>query len=234
MKAQIKEMSFAELNAMMNVIATEIENRKEQAVFNYKQALVQLAEMGIDPNTITIGQTITTESEAEELTATEDSTYDTTYETNDEIVATEPATDEDNDSCAESGEPEPCTKTCRTRLLKPFYRIWEELSDSKKKPTKKAKTKSAGTPKKHPAKKDTTVDDAPKTKRMVNKLLTPFYKLFTDKPIKKQLRLGNLKYKKSYSDPESTRIVSADGISPTLTYTHSDFYIWIPPRPAAA
>ena len=222
MKAQIKEMSFAELNAMMEVIATEIENRKEQAVSNYKQALAQLAEMGIDPNTITID------------TATEDSTYDTTYETNDEIVATEPATDEDSDSCAESEEPEPCTKTSRTRLLKPFYRIWEELSDTKKKPTKKANTKSAGTSKKHPAKKDITGEDTSKTKRLGNKLLTPFYKLFTDKPIKKQLRLGNLKFKKNYPDPEETRIVSADGISPTLTYTHSDFYIWIPPRPAAA
>ena len=217
MKANVKEMSFAELNAMMNVIATEIENRKEQAVSNYKQALAQLAEMGIDPNTITIGQTITTESEAEELTTTEDSTYDTTYETKDEIVATEPATDEDSDSCAESEEPEKPAKTSRTRLLKPFYRIWEELSDTKKKPTKKGKTKSLGTS---------------KTKRLGNKLLTPFYKLFTDKPIKKQLRLGNLKYKKNYPDPEETRIVSADGISPTLTYTHSDFYIWIPPRMA--
>ena len=234
MKASVKEMSFAELNAMMNVIATEIENRKEQAVSNYKQALAQLAEMGIDPNTIIIDQTITTASEAEELTTTEDSTYDTTYETKDEIVATEPATDEDSDRCAESEEPEPRTKTCRNRLLKPFYRIWEELSDTKKKSSKKGKTKSAGTPKKHPARKDATVDDAPKTKRMVNKLLTPFYKLFTDKPIKKQLRLGNLKYKKNYPYPEETRIVSADGISPTLTYTHSDFYIWIPPRPAAA
>ena len=217
MKAQIKEMSFAELNAMMNVIATEIENRKEQAVSNYKQALAQLAEMGIDPNTITIDQMITTESEAEDLTATEDSTYDTTYETKNEIVATEPATDEDTDVCIESEEPEPRTKTCRNRLLKPFYRIWEELSDTKKKPTKKAKTKSAGTSKK---------------KRLGNKLLTPFYKLFSNKPIKKQLRLGNLKYKKNYPDPEETRIVSADGISPTLTYTHSDFYIWIPPRMA--
>ena len=219
MKAEIKEMSFAELNTMMNVIAAEIENRKEQAVSNYKQALAQLAEMGIDPNTITIGQMITTESEVEELTATEDSTYDTTYETKDEIVATEPATDEDSDSCVDAGEPEPCTKTCRTRLIKPFYRIWEELSDSKTKSTKKAKIKSAGTSKK---------------KRLGNKLLTPFYKLFTDKPIKKQLRLGNLKFKKNYPDPEETRIVSADGISPTLTYTHSDFYIWIPPRLAAA
>ena len=234
MKANVKEMSFAELNAMMNVIATEIENRKEQAVSNYKQALAQLAEMGIDPNTITIDQTITTASEAEELTTTEDSTYDTTYETKDEIVATEPATDEDNDSCAEADEPKPCTKTSRTRLLKPFYKIWEELSDTKKKSSKKTKTKSTGKPKKHPAKKDATVDDAPKKKRLGNKLLTPFYKLFTDKPIKKQLRLGNLKFKKNYPDPEETRIVSADGISPTLTYTHSDFYIWIPPRPAAA
>ena len=222
MKANVKEMSFAELNAMMNVIATEIENRKEQAVSNYKQALAQLAEMGIDPNTITIDQTLTTESEAEELTATEDSTYDTTYETNDEIVATEPATYEDSDSCVESEEPEntkPCTKTCRTRLLKPFYKIWEELSDTKTKSTQKAKTKSTGTS---------------KTKRLGNKLLTPFYTLFTDKPIKKQLRLGNLKHRKNYPDPEETRIVSADGISPTLTYTHCDFYIWIPPRPAAA
>ena len=237
MKANVKEMSFAELNAMMEVIATEIENRKEQAVSNYKQALAQLAEMGIDPNTITIDQMITTESEAEELTTTEDSTYDTTYETNDEIVATEPATDEDSDTCAESGEPEntkPCTKTCRNRLLKPFYRIWEELSDTKKKPTKKVKTKSVGTSKKHPAKKDAIVDDVPKTKRRVNKLLTPFYKLFTDKPIKKQLRLGNLKYKKNYPDPEEARIVSADGISPTLTATCSYLYIWIPPRLAAA
>ena len=207
MKAQIKEMSFAELNAIMNVIATEIENRKEQAVSNYKQALAQLAEMGIDPSTIILD------------TTTEDSTYDTTYETNDEIVATAPATDEDNDSCVESEEPEPCTKTCRNRLLKPFYRIWEELSDTKKKPTKKGKTKSTGTS---------------KTKRLGNKLLTPFYKLFTDKPIKKQLRLGNLKHRKNYPDPEEARIVSADGISPTLTYTHSDFYVWIPPRPAAA
>ena len=217
MKANVKEMSFAELNAMMNAIATEIENRKEQAVSNYKQALAQLAEMGIDPNTITLDQMITTESEAEDLTATEDSTYDTTYETKDEIVATESATDEDSDTCAESGGPATPTKTPRTRLLKPFYRIWEELSDTKTKSTKKAKIKSAGTPKK---------------KRLGNKLLTPFYKLFTDKPIKKQLRLGNLKYKKSYSDPESTRIVSADGISPTLTATCSYFYIWIPPRPA--
>ena len=218
MKANVKEMSFAELNAMMEVIATEIENRKEQAVSNYKQALAQLAEMGIDPNTITID------------TTTEDSTYDTTYETKDEIVAAEPATDEDSDTCAESEEPEPCTKTCRTRLLKPFYRILEELSDSKKKSSKKGKTKSTGKPKKHPAKKDATGDDAPKTKRLGNKLLTPFYTLFTDKPIKKQLRLGNLKFKKKYPDPEETLIVSADGISPTLTYTHSDFYIWIPPR----
>ena len=235
MKANVKEMSFAELNAMMNVIAAEIENRKEQAVSNYKQALAQLAEMGIDPNTITIDQMITTESEAEELTATEDSTYDTTYETNDEIVATEPATDEDSETCAESEEPEntkPCTKTCRNRLLKPFYRIGEELSDTKKKSSKKGKTKSAGTPKKHPARTDATGEDAPKTKRMVNKLLTPFYKLFTDKPIKKQLRLGNLKHRKNYPDPEEARIVSADGISPTLTYTHCDFYIWIPPRMA--
>ena len=234
MKANVKEMSFAELNAMMNAIATEIENRKEQAVSNYKQALAQLAEMGIDPNTITIGQTITTESEAEDLTATEDSTYDTTYETKDEIVATEPVTDEDNDAYAESEEPEPCTKTSRTRLLKPFYRIWEDLSDTKKKSSKKGKTKSVGTSKKHPARKDATVDDAPKKKRLVNKLLTPFYELFTDKPIKKQLRLGNLKHRKNYPDPEEARIVSADGISPTLTYTHCDFYIWIPPRLAAA
>ena len=57
MKANVKEMSFAELNAMMEVIATEIENRKAQAVSNYKQALAQLAEMGIDPNTITIDTT---------------------------------------------------------------------------------------------------------------------------------------------------------------------------------
>ena len=53
MKANVKEMSFAELNAMMNVIAVEIENRKEQAVSNYRQALAQLAEMGIEPSTIT-------------------------------------------------------------------------------------------------------------------------------------------------------------------------------------
>ena len=201
MKANVKEMSFAELNAMMEVIATEIENRKEQAVSSYKQALAQLAEMGIDPNTITID------------TANNDSTN----KAKDEIVATEPATDEDNDSCAESEEPEGPAKTSRTRLLKPFYRIWEELSDTKKKSSKKGKTKSLGTSKK---------------KRLGNKLLTPFYKLFTDKPIKKQLRLGNLKFKKNYPDPEETRIVSADGISPTLTYTHSDFYIWIPPRMA--
>ena len=227
MKTNVKEMSFAELNAMMGVIATEIENRKARAVSNYKQALAQLAEVGIDPATITI------ELEKAELTTTNDSTC----ETNDEIVATEPATDEDNDACAESEEPEytkPCTKTSRNRLLKPFYRIWEELSATKKKPTKKAKTKSTGKPKKFPAKEDMTGDDAPKTKRLVNKLLTPFYQLFSDKPIKKQLRLGNLKYKKNYPDPEETRIVSADGISPTLTYTHSDFYIWIPPRSAAA
>ena len=120
MKANVKEMSFAELKAMMGVIANEIENRKAQAVSDYKQALAQLAEMGIDPVTITIES-----EEAEERTTTEDSTYDTTYETKDEIVATEPVTDEDTDAYAETEEPEPCTKNCRNRLLKPFYRIWE-------------------------------------------------------------------------------------------------------------
>ena len=225
MNAQIKQMSFSELYAMMEVIASEIEHRKEQAVSDYKQALAQLAEMGIDPATIAIDPTdsvenkeqptLTAESETAEQVPTDDSMDDTTYETENEIVVAAPEPEEENDDCAASEETDSCSKTGRFRLLKPFYKIWKELSARKEKPVKE----------------DTTGADVPKQKRVVNKLLIPFYKLFTDKPIKQILRLGNLKCKESFKDPEMTRIASADGISPTLTATHSDFYIWIGPNP---
>lgn len=101
-------------------------------------------------------------------------------------------------------------------LLTPYYKLWNLKTINKDKPVIKE-----------------TIDRKhnPYTgRKMVNKLLTPFHKLFTDKPIKLGLKIGNFKFKKNYPDPEETRIVSVDGYSPTLTYTHSDFWIWIGPK----
>lgn len=67
-------------------------------------------------------------------------------------------------------------------------------------------------------------------KDMTTRTLIPFYKLISDGPIGAGLKMGNRKFKKTYTDPEETRVVSADGYSPTLTYTHSDFWIMIGPQ----
>ena len=64
---------------------------------------------------------------------------------------------------------------------------------------------------------------------MVSKFYTPYFELYEDS-VKNLMKIGNLKYKKSYPDPEESRVVSADGYCPTLTFTHSDLYVWIGPK----
>lgn len=101
-------------------------------------------------------------------------------------------------------------------LLTPFYKMWKIKSVKRVESTRTSKI-------------DTNIN--PFTgKKMTVKTRMPFYKLYSDKPIRGNLKLGNLQYKKCYPDPEETRVVSADGYAPTLTYTHSDFLIWIGPK----
>ena len=66
-------------------------------------------------------------------------------------------------------------------------------------------------------------------KRMVSKLYQPYFELYEDR-VKSCMKIGNLKYKKSYPDPEESRVMSADGYCSTLTFTHSDFWVWIGPK----
>ena len=254
MNTPVKELSFKELNTQIDELkkrieelVSERETRKEEAINNWKRhmELVMedtriLIEMGINPDTLTFAS-VTDEPETnsiievepekhkenkifEELEVIEESEVTETpevtetllgeTETDVEMPSSEPTTESLVVSSVEELEQ---SKDEDKPLLTPYYKIWGMKTINKEKPSR---TKEAV---------DTTVN--PYTgKRMVSKLHMPFYKLFTDQPIRTALKLGNRKHKKSYPDPEETRVVSVDGYSPTLTFTHSDFWVWVGPK----
>ena len=231
MNQKVKEMSFAELDiqilelkAQMEVLVSEMEARKEQAIANYRLHLAQieedvklLNEMGIDPDDVSpevkgpedehaqdVGE-IVIETKEPAVIVNKDMTHDTTHE----ITVNPPAAGD-----GEQGEVvEPNEKRRCNRLLTPIFKLWESLSPRETNPVTKEN------------KKETS-----ERKRMC-KLLTPFYKLYTDAPIKKILKIGNKKHRDCYPDPDETRVSSVDGLCPTLTATHSDLFFWIGPGP---
>ena len=254
MNTTVKEMSFNELNTQIDELkkrieelVSERETRKEEAVNNWKRhmELVMedtriLIEMGINPDTLTF-ESVTDEPETnsiievepkkneenkvfEELEVIEEPEVAETPEVSETSLG-ETETDVEIPSSEPTCEPSVVSSVDEREhykdedkpLLTPYYKIWGMKTINKEKPSRTKETV------------DTTVN--PYTgKRMVSKLHMPFYKLFTARPIRTALKLGNRKYKKSYPDPEETRVVSADGYSPTLTYTHSDFYVWVGPK----
>lgn len=254
MNTTVKEMSFNELNTQIDELkkrieelVSERETRKEEAINNWKRhmELVMkdkriLIEMGINPDTLPFAS-VTDEPETnsiieiepkkneknkvfEELEVIEEPEVTGTpevsetslgeTETDEEMPSSEPISEL---SVVPSVEELEQSKDEDKPLLTPYYKIWGMKTINKEKPSRTKETV------------DTTVN--PYTgKRMVSKLHMPFYKLFTDQPIRTALKLGNRKHKKSYPDPEETRVMSADGYSPTLTFTHSDFWVWVGPK----
>ena len=254
MNTTVKEMSFNELNTQIDELkkrieelVSERETRKEEAINNWKRhmELVMedtriLIEMGINPDTLTFAS-VTDEPETntiievepekhkenkvfEELEVIEEFEVMETPEISETSLG-ETETEVEMPSSEHTSEPSVISSVDEGEhykdedkpLLTPYYKIWKIKTIKDKKFSRKKGTV------------DTNVN--PYTgKRMVSKLYMPFYKLFTDQPIRTALKLGNRKHKKSYPDPEETRVVSADGYSPTLTYTHSDFWIWVGPK----
>ena len=254
MNTTIKEMSFNELNTQIDELkkrieelVSERETRKEEAINNWKRhmELVMedtriLIEMDINPDTLTF-ESVTDEPETNTIIEVEPKKNEENKVSGELAVIVEPEVTEipeetetslgetETDEEMPSSEPiyelsvvpsveelEQSTDEDKP-LLTPYYKVWGMKTINKEDPSKTKETV------------DTTVN--PYTgKRMVSKLHMPFYKLFTDQPIRTALKLGNRKHKKSYPDPEETRVVSADGYSPTLTYTHSDFWIWVGPK----
>lgn len=254
MTTNIKDMSFSELNSMIadfnkqmediririEEAVSERQNRKDEAIKNWKLHTAQvledtkiLLEMGIDMTTLTPDTFETDkekleerEFEVSEITdvvsenegVVDDITVPTKNETfveNDRELVDEIKVDNGEVGNEISSKPL-CEEERENPLLTPFYEIWELPIIKREKPIKEKTI-------------DTTIN--PFTgKRMVTRTLIPFYKLFSDKPIRAGLKMGNLKYKKSFPDPEETRVFSVNGYSPTLTYTHSDFWMWIVPE----
>ena len=229
MNTTVKEMSFNELNTQIDELkkrieelVSERETRKGEAVNNWKRhmELVMedtrvLMEMGIDPNTLNPVSTTeepetTSNIEVEQENPEEEEVIEESKvidEPEVETPSSEPSVEESDSSKDEDDNP----------LLTPYYKIWK---------IKTTKDRESSRKKESVDKKINPITG----KGMVSKLLMPFYRLFTDKPVRAGLKLGNRKHKKSYPDPEETRVVSADGYSPTLTYTHSDFWIWVGPK----
>ena len=255
MNTTVKEMSFNELNTQIDELkkrieelVSERETRKEEAINNWKRhmELVMkdkriLIEMDINPDTLTF-ESVTDEPETNTIIEVEPEKNEENKVFEELEVIEEPEVAESPEvSETSSVETETDVKTLSSEptsepsvvpsvedlehpkveddkpLLTPYYKIWGMKTTNKEKPSRTKETV------------DTTVN--PYTgKRMVSKLHMPFYKLFTDRPIRTALKLGNRKHKKSYPDPEETRVVSADGYSPTLTFTHSDFWVWVGPK----
>lgn len=239
MNTNTKEMSYNELNTQidelknrLNEIVSERNRRKEEAVSNWKlhmKLLMEdtelLVEMGIDPSTLSFDDmelscdniSVSENIEAEQSTISDEKGGGTK---NDIIVESEP-TESVKSEIAESvvcegvdiQEPTPDAEdTCsdsEPHLLTPYFMLYG-LDKSEKKGKKENINPITG-------------------KGMVSKFYTPYFELYEDK-VKKLMKMGNLKYKESYPDPEETRIGSADGCCPTLTYTHSDLYVWIGPK----
>ena len=246
MTTNIKEMSVYELNShiaefnariagLQSQIAemvSERETRKEEAINSWKLHQAQLKEatkavekdtrillaMGIDPYSLPStpevekidNNVVVKESDIESKDENEED--ETIYDSTSTDYETIPSDDSEDDI-----EPETIREeVCENLLLTPFYRIWKLPVIKREKPEKKETI-------------DTSIN--PYTgKRMVARKLIPFYKLYSDEPIRAAVKLGNLKYKESYPDPEETRVLSADGYCPTLTFTHSDSYVWVGPK----
>lgn len=234
MTTNIKEMSYSELNtqmenlkAQMQELTSEIQTRKEQVVENYRQHLSQIledtrlmAEMGIDPTSITIP--------TDEVVSAEDTTTkgEVAEEPTCEVIFSEEAVKE-NKAEVELAEP----IVSATEEVMPV--VVKEPDPSTKEVTVVAKEKSENpllTPfyylmglrkgKYH------TVCDRDTDTRQTSKILLPAEQLSGDH-INHSLNIGNAKYRKTYPNPDETRIYSADGIAPTLTAMHSDLCIWI-------
>lgn len=84
--------------------------------------------------------------------------------------------------------------------------------------------------KKRPKPQKVSYENPTTGKRMTSKLYMPFYKLGSQGRIPKVIKLGNLKSRYNYPDPDESRIYSADGLAPTITRMHSDIQIYISPR----
>ena len=247
MTTNIKNMSFSELNAQieefnnqieeirnkMEELVSERQTRQEEAINNWKLHMAQvledtriLLEMGIDPHSISPltddnffkNDFNPEENQTETPSAISESNSEVVETTtNDETVVEDEKVVKEADTSESIINDEPVSEEkTQYPLLTPFYKLWKIKPHKKEKPVKK------GTG-------DTNIN--PYTdNRMVGKITTPFYKLYTDKPVRAGLKLGNMKFKKTYPDPEETRVVSAVGYSPTLTYTHCDYYVWIGPK----
>lgn len=75
--------------------------------------------------------------------------------------------------------------------------------------------------------------DVPKWKHTSPRLLFSFERYVRDGRINRSMNLGNLNYRESYPNPNESRIYSANGIAPTLTRMHSNLDIWIGKGPCA-
>lgn len=246
MTTNIKEMSvyelnshIAEFNAMIAGLQLQIaemvsekETRKEEAINSWKLHQAQLKEaskavekdtrillvMGIDP--YSLPSTPEVEKIEKNLVVEESDVVSSEENEEDETICADKNTNCETivyDDSEDNIEPETINEEVSENiLLTPFYKIWKLPVIKKEKPEKKETI-------------NTSIN--PYTgKKMTARKLVPFYKLYTDESIRAAVKLGNLKYKESYPDPEETRVVSTDGYSPTLTYTHSDFWIWVRPK----
>lgn len=260
MTTNIKEMSYAQIEEQIRILTDERENRKQQEIENLrlhvahvKESMNLLKEMGIDPKTIVslpftneISEDVDGASATEpvEIDVVEEDTdtFDRDYESVDTEQLKEEVAEDVEKTDVDSPEPEflppfykiweelsstdeekreeTCTSSKRhkmTTLLAPFYELWAKIKPKKKKGNKKEEDAE-------------TIEETIRNKPRNNNLITPFYELFTDSPIKKIVKIGNEKFRITYPDPEEGRIMSADGICCTLTRMHSDFLIYIPPR----
>ncbi|MCH5234812.1 MAG: hypothetical protein J1E16_05920 [Muribaculaceae bacterium] len=276
----IKDMSFSELNNMiaecnkqmeeirnrMEEAVSERQNRKDEAINNWKLHTAQvledtkiLLEMGIDLHSLSpftdydlrdeeINQeetAIEIKDEVPETIVHDITANDETFvmeDREDNIISVkesdgEKIKDKEVYPPLSAGDDEPEKETENIKeddikeltfdtsvsddehdnpLLTPFYKLFKLPVIKKEKTVRKE-----------------TVDTCRNpftSKGMTTRTLIPFYKLFSDGPIRAGLKMGNRKFKKTYPDPEETRVISADGYSPTLTYTHSDFWVWIGPE----
>ena len=226
MNTTVKEMSFNELNTQIDELkkrieelVSERETRKEEAINNWKRHMElvmentrKLIEMGINPDTLTF-ESVTDEPETNSIIEVEPKKNEENKVSEELAVIVEPEVTEipeetetslgETETDEEMPSSEPIyelsvvpsveeleqSKDEDKPLLTPYYKIWGMKTINKEKPSRTKETV------------DTTVN--PYTgKRMVSKLHMPFYKLFTDQPIRTALKLGNRKHKKSYPDPE--------------------------------
>ena len=245
MTINVNEMTFSQMEELiqmkeseLNVLKVEYASRRQQIIDDFKlnvahvlEKMNMLKEMGIEPDSVCpeIKEILRLEPQFVEEQTSDEPVEETGIELAEEVqnVEERPASD-----------PELEENLSETEPLEPFYKIWGDvkLHDGKTKKKRKESSPIIGKMTKfiNPFfvlwERIKPNAETPQTNNRQNNLITPFYEYFSNKPIKKIIKLGNEKFRDSYPDPEEGRIMSADGICCTLTRMHSDFLIIIPPR----